>query len=220
MPLDTTLCRSQNGRFRCLGDAEDVGRAGRAGPARRAHICALHAPVPLLRLSVSGVGRVLVAGRGGCLFHTVFPTSPLPRFVAFGTVFGLLTKFELGRRLLLRFPRLFSYGVFSRAGPTEAQIRGTWFEYLHVAHGYGRGRPESPGQEPDEHRALLVRGPEPGYVACSIFVTQAAYVILEEEDKLAGRAGVLTPGTLLQGTDYVERLRSRGIVVKEVPVPE
>lgn len=140
--------------------------------------------------------------------------------MAFGTVFGLLTKFELGRRLLLRFPRLFSYGVFSRAGPTEAQIKGTWFEYLHVAHGYRQGQPESPGQEPDEHRALLVRGPEPGYVACSIFVTQAAYVILEDEDKLAGRAGVLTPGTLLQGTDYVERLRSRGIVVKEVPVPE
>lgn len=136
-----------------------------------------------------------------------------------GSAFGWLSKWRLGRHLLLRFPGFFSFGVFSRQGPSEEQIRNTWFEYLHIAHGYSRGAPESPDEQPDEQHALRIRGPEPGYISCSIFVTQAAYVILEERDKILEKPGVLTPAFLLSGTTYVTRLQSRGISIEVVPVP-
>ena len=38
-----------------------------------------------------------------------------------------LAKFSLGRRLLLAFPRLFTFGLFSHAGPSEEQMAATSF---------------------------------------------------------------------------------------------
>lgn len=48
-------------------------------------------------------------------------------FLAYGSVFQLLARFSLGRRLLLAFPRLFTHGLFSHEGPTRAQIAGARF---------------------------------------------------------------------------------------------
>jgi hypothetical protein len=52
-------------------------------------------------------------------------------FLVFGAICQLLASFRLGALLLLRFPRLFSFGVFSRDGPSEAQMRGTSFTMSH-----------------------------------------------------------------------------------------
>ncbi len=70
------------------------------------------------------------------------PPPPLRRYGAFftvsslfwvsvvavvGGVFGFLARFGWGRRLLLAFPRLFSFGFFSHAGPTRKQMQATSF---------------------------------------------------------------------------------------------
>ena len=105
-----------------------------------------------------------------------------------------------------------------------------------------------------------VSGPEPGYIACSIFIVQArrqrgwtrgfehvsmhdyaccwgatclqprqscqtgalrpiapqaAITLLEEQERL-GAPCVHTPASLLRGTTYIERLRSRGIKFEQV----
>uniref|UniRef100_A0A1D2AGE7 Saccharopine dehydrogenase NADP binding domain-containing protein n=1 Tax=Auxenochlorella protothecoides TaxID=3075 RepID=A0A1D2AGE7_AUXPR len=140
-------------------------------------------------------------------------------YVFFGTIFSFLANRAWGRTLLLRFPSLFSYGVFSREGPTDRQIHDTRFEYLHIAHGHADPAAAAAGAPPDEHRSVRIVGPEPGYIACSIFVTQAANVLLEERDAIGARGGVLTPGLLLRGTSYLDRIRARGIRVEEVPTP-
>lgn len=165
-----------------------------------------------------------LAARGVPPAHTsVSFTLPsawaLVRFVVFGSVFALLAKLRWGRAALLRWPRLFSAGVFSRSGPTPAQVAGTSFEYLHIGHGYGSEEAAAAGGPPDTQRCLRIRGPEPGYVACSIFITQAARVVLQERDAIQSPGGVLTPGELLRGTTYVDRLRGRGIEFEQVPPP-
>jgi hypothetical protein len=47
--------------------------------------------------------------------------------VVLGGVFSVLASFALGRRLLLHFPRLFTLGRFSHAGPTDAQMQSCSF---------------------------------------------------------------------------------------------
>ena len=63
---------------------------------------------------------------------------------------------------------------------------------------------------------VKISGPEPGYVACSIFVVAAAIVLRTERDKLSVPPGVHTPAMMLQGTSYIERLRARGIMFKSL----
>ena len=96
-----------------------------------------------------------------------------------------------------------------------------------------------PSQPPDIEVVTRVSGPEPGYIACSIFIVQArarwshvacslclmvrlastglqaAATVLEERQRL-GPPGVHTPASLLRNTSYLQRLRSRGIKVERV----
>ena len=60
-------------------------------------------------------------------------------FAFFGKLLETLAQFSWGRTLLLRFPRVFSYGLFSRDGPTERQMAQTRFEMRFIGHGYAQG---------------------------------------------------------------------------------
>ena len=62
-------------------------------------------------------------------------------------------------------------------------------------------------------------GPEVGYVATPILFVHAALTLLQERDSVAkqlGPGGVFTPGTLLGGTRYIERLKGAGISFQDV----
>ena len=47
--------------------------------------------------------------------------------IVVGAVFSLLARFKWGRTLLLRFPGIFSMGVFSSQGPTPEQLAAASF---------------------------------------------------------------------------------------------
>lgn len=128
----------------------------------------------------------------------------------FGAAFQYLAVRPWGRNLLLKYPGLFSYGMFTHAGPSEQQMAETTFCFTNIARGYSQGGPQSPGEEPDLEMTTRISGPEPGYIACSIFVVQAAITLLEERDRLP-LPGVHTPASLLRGTTYIQRLQRRGI---------
>ena len=64
--------------------------------------------------------------------------------------------------------------MFTHAGPSEEQMRATTFSFTNVARGYSGGAPATPGDEPDVEVVTRVSGPEPGYIACSIFVVQVS----------------------------------------------
>jgi len=131
-----------------------------------------------------------------------------------GLVFTLLTKFEWGIHLLETYPRLFSLGMFSHTGPTRKQMAGTSFTMKFVGSGYTSHLNDVAMQHTDTPTARIVTqitGPEPGYVATPIFVSQAAYVLLSEQDKMPQGGGVMTPGYAFANTSLIERLQRHGI---------
>lgn len=62
-----------------------------------------------------------------------------------GTLLKLLSPSAFGRSLLLTFPSLFSFGVFRKGGPSQAQLDASSFTFTFIAQGYSRG----------VHRSLL-----------------------------------------------------------------
>jgi hypothetical protein len=55
-----------------------------------------------------------------------------------GSLISFFAKWKWGRRLLLNFPRLFSYGMFSHEGPSEEQMAATSFSMVFYARGYSK----------------------------------------------------------------------------------
>ncbi|KAI0226194.1 Saccharopine dehydrogenase-like oxidoreductase [Lamellibrachia satsuma] len=123
---------------------------------------------------------------------------------------GLLSQFNFGRHLLIKYPRFFSCGMFSDSGPTRKQIEDSSFSHTFLGYGHD-------GEETDEKDApkkkivIRVSGPDAGYISTPICMVQAAYVVLSEQEKMPPKGGVLTPGTAFAGTRLQERLEQRNI---------
>lgn len=68
-------------------------------------------------------------------YFTVPSLAALISFAFFGSLAAWLAGARWGRALLLRYPRLFTRGLFSKQGPTEEQMRETGFEKTLIVHG-------------------------------------------------------------------------------------
>lgn len=114
------------------------------------------------------------------LFHTV-----LIMFV--GLVFGIMTRFCLGRSLLLRFPKIFSLGFVSHEGPSEEMMENTTFTMSMEGRGWEE-KLSSPTDQytepPNKKLAIRVSGTNPGYGATCVALLLAATTILKEGDKM------------------------------------
>ena len=142
--------------------------------------------------------------------------------MAWSALLYLLASVKLMQGVLLRYPRLFTAGYFSEAGPTQAQLDGTSLTFDFFASGYRQppSPPPSPSipttsallPPPDVRLHLRLRMKEPGYVATPIFVVQAALVLVDAaKGKQVVPVGVMTPGTAFKDTDLVERLAKEGM---------
>lgn len=133
-----------------------------------------------------------------------FPT------ILLGIFFALLCRFSFGRWLLLKYPSLFSLGLFRKEGPTEEEVASATFKMWFVGHGYSDGSLASQrNKKPDTEVITRVTGPEIGYVTTPIVLLQCALVLLSERDNLP-KGGVFTPGIVF-GPDLQERLQENGI---------
>lgn len=133
----------------------------------------------------------------------------LYQFAFFGTIFKSLARYQFGRNILLSYPKIFSGGILTHQGPTEEQLKETTFTVTCI----GKGK-ESDGNKV----TLRIDGPEPGYVACSIFIVAAARILLTERDSIkhplnGSQGGVFTPSSLLlyNKTSYLDLIERRGI---------
>ena len=63
-------------------------------------------------------------------------------FAFFGKVLEKLAQFGWGRALLLKFPGFFSYGLFSKRGPSQQQMEQTRFEMKFLGEGFSKGERE------------------------------------------------------------------------------
>ncbi|PIN14830.1 putative membrane protein [Handroanthus impetiginosus] len=131
--------------------------------------------------------------------------------IMLGIFMGLLTKFALGRWLLLKFPSFFSFGIFQKKGPSEDEVASASFKMWFIGQGFSDASLASKGnKKPDTEIVTRVMGPEIGYITTPIILVQCALILLADRDNLP-KGGVFTPGIVFGPTDLQERLQENGL---------
>lgn len=131
----------------------------------------------------------------------------------FGLILMVFTKFSYGVKLLEKYPRFFSFGTFSKDGPSKEDIGRSGFKLVFHGKGY-KEAPESrtTAGRPDQSLSLKFSGPEMGYIFTSSSVIAAASTILD--DNLINKGGVLTPASAFRGSRFIERLENRNVKIE------
>lgn len=133
------------------------------------------------------------------------------RFITVGVFIGRLSKSAFGRWLLLKFPSIFSLGLFRKKGPTEDEVKSASFKMWFVGQGFSDNSIVSQGNmKPDMEIITRVMGPEIGYVATAIILLQCALILLSQRDNLP-KGGAYPPGIVFGPTDLQKRLQQFGI---------
>ncbi|XP_073401226.1 saccharopine dehydrogenase-like oxidoreductase [Dendrobates tinctorius] len=127
-----------------------------------------------------------------------------------GFFFLLITKFSFGRKLLIKYPKFFSFGYFSKEGPNAKQMAESSFSMTFFGEGYSQGIDPQQGK-PNVKICTQVSGPEAGYVTTPIAMVQAGMTILKEPESLPKSGGVYTPGAAFSKTKLIDRLNKAGI---------
>ncbi|XP_035278190.1 saccharopine dehydrogenase-like oxidoreductase isoform X4 [Anguilla anguilla] len=109
--------------------------------------------------------------------------SSLVKLFFAGILFCFMVKFAFGRKLLIKFPEFFSFGVFSKVGPTRKQMEDSSFCFTFLGEGYTEGQDPTKGK-PNAKIRTQVKGPDAGYVATPIAMVQAALTLLSEPESL------------------------------------
>ncbi|KAL3685246.1 hypothetical protein R1sor_003268 [Riccia sorocarpa] len=132
-------------------------------------------------------------------------------YFLFGLILFAMAQFKFGRSLLLKYPEIFSFGVFKKEGPSEEQVRNAYFQQWFVGKGFSdASKPISKTTKPDTQVVTRISGPEIGYITTPICLIQCALVVLDERAKLP-KGGVLTPGAAFATSDIIERLNENGL---------
>ncbi|KAI9255305.1 Saccharopine dehydrogenase [Sporodiniella umbellata] len=142
--------------------------------------------------------------------YVLFPSFwAIAIFTIYGFIFSFLAGSHWGRQLLLKHPELFSAGIFSKEHPTQTQLDQSSFEIVLRSKGYDTLANAGPTVQPNRSLKVVVKGPEPGYIATPRLVLQSALVLLDSRHPIA--RGVLTPSTAFWQTDLIQRLGHVGI---------
>ncbi|QHO17241.1 putative mitochondrial saccharopine dehydrogenase-like oxidoreductase [Arachis hypogaea] len=132
-------------------------------------------------------------------------------YITIGIFIGLLGKTSFGRWLLLKYPSVFTFGGFSKNGPSKEEVESASFKMWFVGHGYSKKNVATErNRKPDMEIITRVMGPEMGYVTTPIILIQCALVLLSQRDNLP-KGGVYTPGIVFGATDLRDRLQQNGL---------
>lgn len=134
--------------------------------------------------------------------------------VVFGFIVGVMAKFSLGRSIILKYPHIFTFGVFRHGGPSKKQIETSSFSITLIGKGWKDKLTDVDSQHdtpPDSKIVVRVSGPEAGYVTTPICMVQCAVTLLKEvsKDKMCG--GVYTTASIFRGTSLVDRLTKHNV---------
>merc|ERR1712150_194455 len=147
------------------------------------------------------------------MYTVVETTTGLVKLLLGGLIFTCLTKFKLGQKLLSRFASFFSFGMFTREGPSPASIADTSFAITFKAHGQS-----ATGEKVT--KTAKVSGPEPGYDATSKIMASCANVVLGERrnitEYVCANGGVFTTADALAKTSIYETLSEKGIAYQKL----
>jgi hypothetical protein len=130
--------------------------------------------------------------------YACIPTfAILTKFLLALVTIGLFAQLRVGRELMLKYPGWFTWGVASHEGPSEEQMKGTFFVETFFARGYSKALREACGDDgeelcrvqPDVELVTSVSGPEPGKILFFYFIFLAMCVCDDQETEQADGGG-------------------------------
>ncbi|XP_011188066.1 saccharopine dehydrogenase-like oxidoreductase isoform X2 [Zeugodacus cucurbitae] len=122
----------------------------------------------------------------------------------------ILTQFACTRRLLLKCPRLFSFGLFSSNGPMEDNVDETFFRITFKAKGWDKSMKSIQHIFPENPDKVVVgraSGACPFYGIACVCLLVSAVTIYNEHSKFPHRGGVYTPGAAFAHTKIINELK-------------
>ncbi|KAJ3313784.1 hypothetical protein HDV04_001588 [Boothiomyces sp. JEL0838] len=185
------------------------------------------ADVPLVKLGQQMIENHHDAYKKGVLYNLYKPPHVTP--VHFAGYFGLTSYISvlflswIGfllntskwltplRKLLIRFPAFFTFGVFKKSGPTEAQLREGGFTTTFIGHGFRKGSDYN--GDTNVKIVTAITGPEAGYITTSRCIVSCATCFLSRTESEQLPFGVLTPAAAFSNVfdSLLSRLGASGI---------
>jgi len=142
-------------------------------------------------------------------YFTVPTFFQLIGVILFALNMFIFTRFKIGIKLLQRFPKIFSGGVFSKKGVEKEILYQNGFYMKFYGQGFSNKTVAKDTLKPDQKLSLKFSGPECGYIFTSIAAVSGARTLLD--DNLVNKGGVLTPGTAFIKSGFIKRLKERGV---------
>lgn len=131
-------------------------------------------------------------------------------FIIGGSLLHIFSKFQCGKTLLLKYPSLFSGGLFSTEEPFAEKLNNIWTSLTLV----GKGWKDLKNRDHDTEIVARIKGYNTGYKLTSLCLILSGIVLLTEKNRLPKRTGVLTPGPLFSETTLIEQLHENGLEFK------
>lgn len=139
------------------------------------------------------------------------------------TIFGIMTRFSVGRNLLLSYPKIFSFGAASHEGPKEETNENVNFEMTFYGEGWKETQPDHPEKfDLPINKKLTTRvvANNPGYGATCIALLVAATTILKDSAKMPETGGVFPPAAAFKDTSLISELQNNGFIFEVVKTEE
>ncbi|XP_023216296.1 saccharopine dehydrogenase-like oxidoreductase [Centruroides sculpturatus] len=123
----------------------------------------------------------------------------------------IISRFKYGRKLLISYPQLFSFGIFKKDGPTRKEEAS--FTTVFWAEGWKDKLDvnKQHTEPPNKNMKVILTASDPVYITTSLCLVNAGVVCLKENEKMPGSGGVLTPAAAFEDTSLLERLQKSGM---------
>ncbi|XP_060859268.1 saccharopine dehydrogenase-like oxidoreductase [Metopolophium dirhodum] len=136
---------------------------------------------------------------------------------------SIMATFEPIRILLVRFPKLFSFGIATKTGPNEKILENSRMSLTLIGHGTTCVKPPSAILKKITHKdntttrktIVKVKAKNPGYGFTSKAVILGAITIIKDQINIP-KGGVLTPAAAFRNTQFVNRLMDHDAAAFEI----
>lgn len=119
-----------------------------------------------------------------------------------GSVFGLLTRYSWGRKLLLKYPRIFTCGFFNENGPTQQELEvGTFETYIDAYSSSSTGNNKSKSLKMSCQ--VVIKGPEPGYIATPYLFLALTNMVLNNQKNMVLTKNASSSGSSSAASEVV-----------------
>uniref|UniRef100_A0A1Y1MIX5 Saccharopine dehydrogenase NADP binding domain-containing protein n=1 Tax=Photinus pyralis TaxID=7054 RepID=A0A1Y1MIX5_PHOPY len=135
-----------------------------------------------------------------------------------GMITIIFSQFSCGRKLLLKYPKVFSGGHFDHESPNEEVVENTKICMYFYGKGWSNKKDSQFNQPPNKSILGKIDIVNPAYGFTCLAVVLSAIIILTEPSKLPKKGGVYTPAVAFFHTSMVEALQKNGVPLEILSV--